>query len=159
MSPSAAWGRPPAPGGRPAKGPWRPLALLWAGAGTLVGLALALLARVGGGRVRGRDGVLEAHGGLLVPLLRRLGGRARVVEALTLGHVVLAPDAARLAEHRAHERVHVRQWERWGPLFPFAYLALALWARAHGRDGYRANRFEREAWGDPPGGDPAPPRA
>ncbi len=141
-----------------ARQPWRSLALLWAGPGTLLGLALLLLARASGGVARRHAGTLEACGGALVPLMRRLGGRSRVVEAFALGHVVLARDAARLAEHREHERIHVRQWERWGPLFPPAYAALALWALARGRDGYRANRFEREAWGDPPeaGG---PPRA
>ena len=140
-----------------ARQPWRVLALLWAGPGTLAGLVLLALARLTGGAAIGREGTLEAHGGALVPLMRRLGGRARVVEALALGHVVLARDAARLEEHRAHERVHVRQWERWGPLFPPAYLALALWALLRGRDPYLANRFERDAQGGPPGGEP--PRA
>ena len=50
------------------------------------------------------------------------------------------------------------QWERWGPLFLPAYFALGLWAWLRGRDAYRANRFEREAWGDPPGRS-GPPRA
>jgi hypothetical protein len=142
-----------------ARPPWRVPALLWAGPGTLLGLALALLARVSGGRVRRREGVFEAHGGALKVVLWWLGGRASVVEAFTLGHVILARDAARLAEHRAHERTHVRQWERWGPLFLPAYAALSLWARARGRDAYRANRFEREAWGDPPDSGEEPPRA
>lgn len=38
-------------------------------------------------------------------------------------------------------------WERWGPLFPFAYLLASLGASMLGRDPYLANRFEREAWG------------
>jgi hypothetical protein len=137
----------------------RALALLWAGPGTLLGLVLLLLARATGGTARRHEGTLEVSGGAIVPLLRRLSGRSRVVEALTLGHVILARDGAQLEEYRAHERTHVRQWERWGPLFLPAYLVLGLWARAHGRDPYRANRFEREAWGDPPDAGSGPPRA
>jgi hypothetical protein len=41
--------------------------------------------------------------------------------------------------------VHVRQYERWGPLFVPAYLvsSLVLWLR--GRDPYWDNPFEVEA--------------
>ena len=46
----------------------------------------------------------------------------------------------------------MRQWERWGPAFPFAYLAASLWALLRGRDPYLGNRFEREAWGEPGAG-------
>lgn len=118
----------------------------WAGPNTLLGLAVALLAVATGGRARRREGVLEAHGGLLRPLLRRavpIRGGAR---ALTLGHVVLARTAAGLSETRAHERAHVRQYERWGPFFLPAYLASGAWAAVRGRSGYRDNRFEREAF-------------
>ncbi len=142
-----------------ARPPWRALALLWAGPGTLLGLALLLLARARGGVVQRHAGTLEGHGGALAGLMRALGRRAWVVEAFTLGHVILARDAARLAEHRDHERTHVRQWERWGPLFLPAYLALGLWAWLRGRDAYLANRFEREAWGAPPDAAGGPPRA
>lgn len=142
-----------------ARPPWRALALLWAGPGTLLGLALLLLARASGGAGRRHRGTLEACGGALAPVMRWMSHGAWVVEAFTLGHVILARDAALLEEHRAHERRHVRQWERWGPLFLPAYLAFGLWARLRGRDAYRANRFEREAWGDPPGAGDGSPRA
>ena len=46
---------------------------------------------------------------------------------------------------RAHERVHVRQYEWWGPLFVPAYLLAGLWALIHGGHPYFDNRFEREA--------------
>jgi hypothetical protein len=43
--------------------------------------------------------------------------------AITLGHVVLATTESALKKTRSHERVHVRQYERWGPFFIPAYLA------------------------------------
>jgi hypothetical protein len=47
---------------------------------------------------------------------------------------------------RAHERVHVRQYERWGPLFLPSYLFLSLYMYLRGCDPYRDNPFEREAF-------------
>jgi hypothetical protein len=64
---------------------------------------------------------------------------------LTLGHVVLARDLPALQQTRAHERVHVRQYERWGPFFLPAYAAASLWALSRGRHPYVDNWFEREA--------------
>ena len=125
----------------------RPLVWAWAGPGTLVGLALLALARASGGVARRHQGTLEAYGGALGALLSFVSGRARRVQAVTLGHVILARDAASLDDFRAHERAHVRQWELWGPLFPPAYLTASLWAWLRGRDPYLANRFEREASG------------
>ena len=65
---------------------------------------------------------------------------------MTLGHTILGSTAAALDISREHEMVHVRQYERWGPLFGPAYLlsSLVLWLR--GKDAYRDNRFEREAY-------------
>ena len=120
---------------------------------TLIGLALALLAVATGGRVRVVRGVVEAHGGAAAWLLRRavpLGGGA---SAITFGHVVLGRDQACLDRTREHERVHVRQYERWGPLFLPAYGLASLLAWRRGGDPYRDNRFEAEAFRDaPPGG-------
>ena len=53
--------------------------------------------------------------------------------AMTLGHVVLGRDADCLERTRAHERVHVRQTEQFGALFPFAYMASSAWALLRGR--------------------------
>jgi hypothetical protein len=92
------------------------------------------------------DGVLELHGGLIEAFLRRgtlLPGGA---SAMTLGHVVLGRDREALRRTRAHERVHVRQCERWGPLFVPAYLLASLTAHLNGSDGYLDNPFEREAF-------------
>ena len=127
---------------RPADGV---LAALWALPWTLPGLVLWGLARLSGGRGTWVEGALEVHGGLVAALLRRdlpLLGR---VEALTLGHVVLGRDPAVLARTRPHERAHVRQYGRWGPLFVPAYLAFGLALRLRGRDPYRDNPFEVEA--------------
>ena len=124
---------------------------LWVGPNTLLGLLLSLLARLTGGRSALVDGVIEASGGVLRPILRLMPttGSLRYpcgAAAITLGHVVLAVDQAALDRTRSHERVHVRQYERWGPLFLPAYLLASLAATLRGQDPYRDNRFEREAF-------------
>ncbi len=123
----------------------RAVLYLWAFPTTLVGLLLVALALASRGRVARVGGVLEAHGGWLSPLLERWLPPRGGVDALALGHVVLGHSAASLERNREHERVHVRQCERWGPLFIPAYLCASLWARVRGRDAYLDNRFEREA--------------
>jgi hypothetical protein len=92
-----------------------------------------------------RDGVLEAWGGLLGAVLR-LWPPGVGAAAMALGHVILAMSEEDLARHREHERVHVRQCERWGPLFLPAYAIASLSAWVRGRDPYEGNRFEREAF-------------
>lgn len=124
----------------------RALRYAWASPTTALGVLIALLAVLTGGRWHVRDGAIEASGGVLRRLLRSaipLEGGAR---ALTLGHVVLARTDPDLDATRAHERVHVRQSERWGPLFIPAYLSSSAWAAIRGRDAYRDNPFEREAY-------------
>lgn len=118
---------------------WR---YLWAGPTTGVGLVVALAAHLSGGRVRRVGGVLECSGGAARALLRT---RPLKAGAITLGHVVAGVDDRTLERSRAHERVHVRQAERWGPLFIPAYLAAGLWAAVRGGDSYRDNPFEIEA--------------
>lgn len=117
---------------------------LWASPATALGVPLAALA-LRGGRVRVVDGVLEAHG----PWLRWLLSSClplRGVTAMTLGHIVIGRDQSALDDTRAHERVHVRQYERWGALFLPAYLIASMWAMGTGRHYYRDNVFEREAY-------------
>ena len=41
-----------------------------------------------------------------------------------------------------HELVHVRQYERWGPLFVPAYVGAAIVARIRGGRAYADNPFE-----------------
>lgn len=121
------------------------LRLLWPLPVTLFGAACAAAARLFGAQVALRDGVLEASGGPLGAVLRRMYPPMPVA-AITLGHVVLAQDAITLATTRVHERVHVRQYERWGLLFPLVYLGASGVALLQGRDGYRGNIFEVEAY-------------
>ena len=118
----------------------------WAGPWTLLVLVffvapLALFRS----RVRVVAGVVEATGG---PLPRILAGLlpGLSVAAITLGHVVLARSDGEAERWRAHERVHVAQWARWGLLFPLVYLGASLVARLRGRDPYLDNPFEREAF-------------
>ena len=65
---------------------------------------------------------------------------------MTMGHVVFGQTDAALDITRRHEHVHVRQYERWGPLFVPAYLAASALLYLRGRDGYRENPFEIEAY-------------
>ncbi|MEP6592034.1 MAG: hypothetical protein ABJC19_12715, partial [Gemmatimonadota bacterium] len=111
---------------------------------SFVGCAVAAAALATGGRSRVVDGVLEVEGGILTRVLPRIGiGMSPV--AMTLGHVVVAIDADTLDRTRRHERVHVQQTERWGILFPAAYLTLSAAIALRGGDPYRDNWFEREA--------------
>jgi hypothetical protein len=118
---------------------------LWAGPASCIGLLLAAAGIAGGGRIRRHGGVLEAEGRLLAWGLRHLTIFGGGVSAVTFGHVVLGTSRAVLDTTRAHERVHVRQYERWGPLFIQLYLAASVWAVARGGHAYYDNRFEREA--------------
>ncbi|HWZ86950.1 MAG TPA: hypothetical protein VN032_12155 [Thermoanaerobaculia bacterium] len=106
--------------------------------------ALAAPLLLTGTRARLEAGVLEVSGGLLRPILRR-AVPGFPISAITLGHVVYAADARCLVETRAHERVHVAQYERWGFLFPFLYVAASARALLAGGHVYRDNAFEREA--------------
>ncbi|HYT25580.1 MAG TPA: hypothetical protein VEP73_03740 [Actinomycetota bacterium] len=113
----------------PAARPW--WGYLWAAPNSLVGLVGA--ASSGGRPVRWR-GVLLCEGGR-AGLARFLAWRGFC--AITLGHVIVASEP--LDDHLlAHELGHVRQHERWGPLFYPAYLLASL-------AGYRRNPFERAA--------------
>ena len=120
------------------------LAYLWAGPVSLAALPLAAAALATGGRARLESGVLEVAGGLLGPFLSR-AIPSFPIGAITLGHVVLGVNARELATSRAHERVHVRQYERWGVLFPVLYLTSSACALLTGRRLHADNRFEREA--------------
>jgi hypothetical protein len=121
------------------------LRYLWAAPATVPGLVLAATAwRCG--VITIVDGVVEAHGPFIRWALRHLiplpGGAA----AITLGHVVLGVDATTLETTRTHERAHVAQYERWGPLFVPAYLVASALAAARGRHFYFGNVFEVEAY-------------
>lgn len=87
---------------------------LWPFPVTLVGLLLALIARSSGGVLQRVGGVLEAAGGWPAWVLRRGFPFSGAVAAITLGHVVVGVSQDALSATRAHERAHVRQFERWG---------------------------------------------
>ena len=116
---------------------------------TLVGLSVAGLVRLLGGRWQCRSGALEAHGGWLAWLCQRLPAVVQF-DAITLGHVIIGRDARTLDVVRAHEHVHLRQYERWGALFVPAYLGASLWQWVRGARPYRDNPFEREAYASAP---------
>ena len=113
---------------------------VWASPWTLFGIALGLLL---GGKFTRVEGVIEVHGKCIAKLLQRMYVPA---QAMTVGHVVLAQTPWALEVTRKHERVHVCQYERWGPAFVPAYLLISLVLYLRGRDGYRENPFEIEAY-------------
>jgi hypothetical protein len=123
------------------------LAWIWASPWTLVGLAIGSIGLMTGGGVQRRCGIIEFYGGAVSKLLERLPMEPM---AMTLGHVVLGRVAACLDVCREHELVHVRQYERWGPLFIPAYLACSAYIWLRGGNAYRDNPFEREAYGNAP---------
>jgi hypothetical protein len=106
----------------------------WAGPWSLLGLLLAPFFK---SRRRTR-GILLCEGAAWP---RRLGWRFR---AITFGHVVLCVDDADPAL-LAHELVHVRQYEYWGPLLVPAYLVASLVAFLRGGRAHRDNSFETAA--------------
>ena len=123
----------------------RLLAMLWASPYTLLGLALGLLGLCTGGRARVRGGAIEFYGGGVKWLLQQFFfGQGTM--AFTLGHTIFGQTAAALDISRDHEMVHVRQFERWGPLMGPAYLGCSLLLWLMGRRPYRDNPFERQAF-------------
>jgi hypothetical protein len=131
---------------------------LWASPGSVVGVALGLVALLAGAR-------WSAHRGVIEVALRREDQRRGVmpIVAITFGHVVLGRTAADLERLRAHEHAHVAQYERWGPLFFLAYPCASLLALLRTGRPYHDNCFEVEARAAarrsreaPPGGGLAP---
>jgi hypothetical protein len=120
---------------------------VWALPTTCVGLVMVLPTLLSGGRMQFVSGVLELHGGFTSWCLRKLVRIPGGASAMTLGHVVLGRDPAALDRTRDHERVHVRQVERWGPLFLPAYLGCSLWLWLRKKNPYLDNPFEKEAYG------------
>jgi hypothetical protein len=92
------------------------------------------------------DGVLEVSGGLGRWMLTHATLLPGGATAITFGHIVLARDESAHDRTRTHERIHVKQAERWGPFFLPAYAIASLVALAKGQRPYRDNRFEREAY-------------
>lgn len=118
------------------------IAYLWVAPVTLFGLVLALIAYWLGASVKRRFGVLEVAGNTRTPILRSISSR---FEAITLGHVILGRNHGTLTRYRGHEHVHVRQYERWGILFPVLYVLASFKALLTGKRFYWDNVFEVEA--------------
>lgn len=123
----------------------RLLIFIWPLPWTIIGLFIGVVCRIGGGRIVQYKGTVVCYGPWLSRLLQCVpipGGAS----ALTLGHVILARSKEDMLITHSHELVHVRQYQRWGPLFVPAYVAASLWLWFAGRDCYRENPFEIEAF-------------
>lgn len=118
---------------------------IWAAPATIFGLGLAALGCLFGATARIREGVIEVAGGRLAAFASSAPPSIQFL-AITFGHVVLGLSHSVLAQERAHENVHVRQYERWGVLFFPFYLGSSLVQLVMGRHPYWHNSFERRAF-------------
>lgn len=121
------------------------LGMLWAMPYTLLGLMLGLAGLATGGKARIRGKTIEFHGGFVRWFVAHQPP-GEFTNAMTLGHTILGQTPASLDFAREHELVHVAQYERWGPLFGPAYLGASVVLWLMGKDAYRDNPFEREAY-------------
>jgi hypothetical protein len=115
--------------------------VIWTLPNTLIGLTVGTVGLLTGGKAQMRCGCIEFYGGVVEKWLERLN-----VFGMTLGHTILGQTKTGLKIVREHEQVHVRQYERWGPLFLPAYLGISAWLWWQGKDYYRGNPFEVEAY-------------
>ena len=120
------------------------LKMIWTLPNSFIGGVLALVPLLAGGRARISEGAIEVtyrdSDAGCGRLARRLPFRA-----IVFGHVILAVTREELATISAHERVHVRQYELWGPLFLPAYAISGARQWLNGRDAYYDNYFEVQA--------------
>lgn len=119
------------------------LGMIWAAPLTAFGLLLALPVALFRGRtqlVRGNTFAILFSGRAADFMLSRHPFGA--MNAMAIGHIVIATHEGLSARVLTHELVHVRQAECWGIVFPIAYLASSAWAAIRGRDAYWHNRFE-----------------
>ncbi len=117
--------------------------IVWAAPLTALGLLLALPVVLFSGHaqlVRGHTLALLVRGRAADFMLNHHPFGA--MNAMALGHVVIAAHDGLSSRVLVHELAHVRQAARWGIVFPFAYLASSAWAAIRGRDAYWHNRFE-----------------
>lgn len=122
----------------------RPAGYLWTSPNTMIGLCFLPIALLTGGKVQRVSGVIEIYGGFAEFFLSKM--LAINASALTLGHVVLGQSRELLDHTRKHERVHVRQYQVWGPAFLPAYFLSSAYAWYRGERPYLDNIFEREAY-------------
>jgi len=116
------------------------LRYVWPSPCTLIGLLLVGPLLLAGGTARRVDGVVE-----VAPRDPSRLRRWLPFNAIACGHLVFGLTPAELDRLRRHEHAHVRQYERWGPLFFLAYPIASLLAWRRGGHYYRDNVFEVEA--------------
>ncbi len=117
---------------------------LWASPCSAIGIVLAGIALALGGRAKWSAGALEVTYRHSLASCGNLAGRLPF-RGIVFGHVILAVTGEELRTIGPHERVHVEQYERWGPLFFLAYGASSLWQLINGRSAYWHNYFEVQA--------------
>lgn len=120
------------------------LRYIWAAPCSVVGLFFALPLIFAGAKAHNVCGVLE------IALSQQEKPGFRLLHrlpfcAITFGHVVIGLTEQNLEHLRAHEHEHVRQYERWGLFFFFAYPASSLYQWVRGNNPYWHNRFEVQA--------------
>jgi hypothetical protein len=118
--------------------------LLWASPCSVVGVLLAAVPVALGGRATWRRGALEVTYRQSMASCGKLA-RALPFRGIVFGHVILAVTDEELRRIGPHERVHVAQYERWGPLFFPAYVLSSLSQLLRGRSPYWYNHFEVQA--------------
>jgi hypothetical protein len=128
---------------------WKLLLIVWASPYSLLGLCIGGWGLLWGGQWKFRAGAIEFYAGTTAAFVRRLPP-GPTTAGFTLGHVILGQTAEGLERVGQHERVHVRQFERWGPLMGPAYLGASAWLWLCGKDAYRDNPFEIEAYREAP---------
>ena len=114
---------------------------IWASPASAVGVCAACIVSLVGAEIKCVSGVLEIS---LAPRSAVLQSAVAFLPfaAITLGHIVVARNAQQQAALRAHERVHVAQYELWGPMFLVAYPLESMFQLLRGRKPYLENRFE-----------------
>ncbi|MCA9193339.1 MAG: hypothetical protein KDB03_16320 [Planctomycetales bacterium] len=100
-----------------------------------------------GGAGRIRHGAIEFYGGFVAWFVRHLP-TGRSTAGITLGHCILGQTSEGLVSVDKHERIHVRQFELWGPFMGPVYLLASAWLWIRGKDAYLENPFEVEAYRD-----------
>ena len=115
----------------------------WAAPCSLLGLLLALPLLAMGARAGRVAGTLEVAFDEIAAVPVKLARWPFC--AITFGHVILGATHAQLDQVRRHERVHVRQYGRWGVVFLLAYPLSSMLQLLRGKDPYWHNRFEVEA--------------
>ena len=127
--------------------PWlqQLLCWLWASPASVIGMIVGTVGLCTGAKAKRVGPTLEFWGGTVSSLLESRFIHAR---GMTLGHVILGVSDTTLETIRPHEWVHVRQYERWGPMFLPAYLLSSAVLWLSGRNPYWENPFEVEAYAE-----------